>query len=295
VHLFDPPDASRSVDRGVPVDYYLKNAAEKVTIEILDAQGQVVNSFSGVPAKEGDKPAGPPPEGEFFRAPAAAVTVKAGMNRFVWDMRYAGAKDFPSMILWAGSTRGPLAPPGTYQVRLTASGETQTQSFTISRNPNIPGLTDADLTEQFRLALQIRDKVTQANEAVIRIRSVKDQIADRVKQWAATQKDRKVSKAAMLGDALSAKLTAIEGEIYQYRNRSSQDPLNYPIKLNNKLAALQGTIEGGDGRPTAQSYAVFKDLSARLDAELAKLDAALKSDLPPFNKEIAAKKLQPVK
>ena len=295
VHLFDPPDASRSVDRGVPVDYYLKNAAEKVTIEILDAQGQVVNSFSGVPAKEGDKPAGPPPEGEFFRAPAAAVAVKAGMNRFVWDMRYAGAKDFPNMILWAGSTRGPLAPPGTYRVRLTAAGETQTQSFAISRNPNTPGITDADLVEQFTLALQIRDKVTQANEAVIRIRAVKDQVAGRVKQWAATQKDRKLSQAAMLGNALTEKLTAIEGEIYQYRNRSSQDPLNYPIKLNNKLAALQGVVEGGDGRPTQQSYTVFKELSSQLDAELAKLDAALKADLPVFNREIAKKKIEAVK
>jgi photosystem II stability/assembly factor-like uncharacterized protein len=295
VHLFDPPDARRGVDRGVPVDYYLRADAEQVRIEILDATGAAVNSFAGVPAKEGEKPAGPPSEEEFFRAPAARVPVKAGMNRFVWDMRYANAKDFPNMILWAGSTRGPLAPPGTYQVRLTAGGVTETQSFAIARNPNTPGIGDADLAEQFALARQIRDRVTQANEAVVRIRSLKDQIADRTKQWAATQKDRKLSKAAMLGDTLTGKLTAIEGEIYQYRNRSSQDPLNYPIMLNNKLAALQGVVEAGDGKPTAQSYAVFKELSGRLDAELAKLDAALKTDLPPFNAEIAKKKLEAVK
>jgi hypothetical protein len=295
VHLFDSPDAFTSVDRGVPVDYYLKAAAEKVTIEILDAKGQLVNSYAGTAPKEGEKPAGPPSEEESFRPPPARVAVKAGMNRFVWDMRYAGAKDFPNMILWAGSTRGPLAPPGTYQVRLTAAGETRTQSFTISRNPNTPRVTDADLLEQFTLALQIRDRVTQANEAVIRIRSVKDQVADRLKQWVATQKDRKLSKAAMLGDALTAKLTAIEGEIYQYRNRSSQDPLNYPIKLNNKLAALQGVVEGGDGQPTRQSYSVFQELSGRLDAELARLDAVLKTDLPPFNKEIAKKKIEAVR
>ncbi|MGE5199125.1 MAG: hypothetical protein ACM3H9_05765, partial [Rhodospirillaceae bacterium] len=295
VHLFDPPDAVRSVDRGVPVDYYLKSAAEKVSIEILDAKGQVVNSYSGVAAKEGDKPAGPPPDEEGFRPRAASVPVKAGMNRFVWDMRYAGAKDFPNMILWAGSTRGPIAPPGTYQVRLTASGETQLQSFTIARNPNTPVVTDADMAEQFALALQIRDKVTQADEAVIRIRSVKDQLADRLKPPAAGRDDKKPSKAALLGEALTTKLTAIEGEIYQYRNRSSQDPLNYPIKLNNKLAALQGVVEAGDGKPTRQSYEVFKELSSRLDAELAKLDAVLKSDLPPFNAEIAKKRLEPVK
>jgi hypothetical protein len=295
VHLFDLPDARRSVDRGVPVDYYLKSAAEKVTIEILDAKGRVVNSYTGAPAKEGEKPAGVPSEEEYFRAPAARVAVKAGMNRFVWDMRYANAKDFPNMILWAGSTRGPLAPLGTYEVRLTASGETRTQSFTISRNPNTPGVTDADLAEQFALALQIRDKVSQANEAVIRIRSLKDQVADRVKQWVATQKDRRPSRAAMLGEALTARLTDIEGEIYQYRNRSSQDPLNYPIKLNNKLAALQSVVEGGDGKPTQQSYAVFTELSGRLDAELAKLDAVLKADLPPFNAEVAKKKIEAVK
>jgi hypothetical protein len=216
------------------------------------------------------------------------------MNRFTWDMRAANARDFPNMILWAGSTRGPLVPPGTYQVRLTVAGGTQTRSFSITRNQTVAGVTDADLVEQFTLASQVRDKVTLANDTVVRTRGLKDQIADRMKQWAATQRDRKLSKAAMQGDALTEKLTAVEGEIYQYRNRSSQDPLNYPIKLNNKLAALQGVIEAGDGRPTAQSYVVFKELSGRLDAELAKLDGLLKTDLPQFNKEIARKKLTPV-
>lgn len=295
VHLFDPPDVMRSVDRGVPVDYLLKANADKVTIDILDAQGRNVNSYTGVPEAAAAKPASAPSEEESFRPPVARVAVKAGMNRFVWDMRYAGAKDFPNMILWAGSTRGPLAPPGTYQVRLTAGGETKTQSFVIARNPTVAGVTDADLVEQFTLASQVRDKVSLANESVIRIRAIKDQVADRVKQWTATQKDKKLSKAAMLGAALADKLTAIEGEIYQYRNRSSQDPLNYPIKLNNKLAALQGVIEGGDGKPTEQSYTVFKELSGRLDAELAKLDAVVKTDIPVFNKEIAKKKLEAVK
>lgn len=295
VHLFDPPDAIRSVSRGVPVDYFLKSAADKVTIEILDAQGQVVNTYAGAPEKEGARPDAAASDDEGFRPPAARVTVKAGMNRFVWDTRYAGAKDFPNMILWAGSTRGPIAPPGTYQVRLTAAGETKTQSFAIVRNPTIVGLTDADMAEQFQLALKIRDKVTQANEAVIRIRSLKDQIADRVAKWAATEKSKKPSGAATLGDALAVKLTDIEGEIYQYRNRSNQDPLNFPIKLNNKLAALQGVVEGGDGKPTAQSYAVFAELSARLDGQLENLEAVVRTDLPVFNKEIAKRKLEAVK
>jgi photosystem II stability/assembly factor-like uncharacterized protein len=294
VHLFDPPDVMRSVDRGVPVDYYLKAAAEKVTIEILDAKGQVVNSYTGAATKDAAAPEGPPSEEDYFRPPVARVSVKAGMNRFTWNLRCANATDFPNLIMWAGSTRGPVAPPGTYQVRLTVGGETKTQSFVVSRNPMIPGLTDADLQEQFALASKIRGKVGQANEAVIRIRALKDQVAERVKQWASTQKDRKLSQAAILGQGLSKRLTDIEGEIYQYRNRSSQDPLNYPIKLNNKLAALQSVVETGDGKPTAQSYAVLAELAAALDAQLEKLAAVEKTDVPSFNKEIAKKKLAPV-
>ena len=97
------------------------------------------------------------------------------------------------------------------------------------------------------------------------------------------------------GAALADKLSAVAGEIYQYRNRSSQDPLNFPIKLNNKLAALQGIVESGDAKPTAQAYAVFKDLSGRLDKELARLDALAKSDLAGFNALLTKRKLAPIK
>jgi len=295
VHLFAPPAGTRSISRGVPVDYFLKNPVETLTIDILDAQGQVVNTYAGVAEKEGAKPAAPPSEEEFSRAPVVRVAMKAGMNRFVWDMRYANAKDFPSMILWAGSTRGPLAPPGTYQVRLIAAGETKTQSFTISRNPNVPGLTDADLQEQFTLARQISERVSQANAAVVRIRDLKTQMNDRMAAVRAKEKGKNAPLAVLEGERLIGKLTGVEGEIYQYRNQSSQDPLNYPIKLNNKLAALQGVVEGGDGKPTEQSYAVFKELSGRLDVQLAKLDTIVKTDVPALNKEFAKKNLQVVK
>jgi hypothetical protein len=87
---------------------------------------------------------------------------------------------------------------------------------------------------------------------------------------------------------LSEKLTTVEGEIYQHRLRSGQDPLNYPIRLNNKLAALQGTVESGDYRPTDQSVAVFKELSARLDTQLSRLEALVKTDLAAFNASLQA-------
>ena len=130
-------------------------------------------------------------------------------------------------------------------------------------------------------------KVSAANDAVIRIRALKDEVAARVGKTA----DAKIQAA---GVELTTKLTAIEGEIYQYRNRSSQDPLNFPIRLNNKLAALQGIVEAGDHRPTDQSYAVFNDLSKRLDAQLAALDALQKTDVESFNRLLAKKRLAPV-
>jgi len=294
LHLFTPPAGVRSVSRGVPIDYVLKAAAPSATIDILDAQGKVVTTFTGEAAKEGAKPEAPPSEEDFRPAPAR-VPVKAGMNRFVWDMRYAGAKDFPGMIMWAGSVRGPLAPPGTYQVRLTIGAESKTAPITIRRNPNLPDVTDADLQEQFALAKQISDRVSQANEAVIRIRDVKKQLGERVAAVRAKEQGKGASLAVLAGEALADKLTTVEGEIYQYRNQSSQDPLNYPIKLNNKLAALQGVIEGGDGKPIEPAYTVFKELSGRLDEQFAKLDKLVKAELAAVNREFVKKKVEPVK
>jgi hypothetical protein len=214
------------------------------------------------------------------------VPVKQGLNRFVWDTRYPDAKDFKGLIMWAGSVRGPAAPPGQYQVRLTAAGVTRTQAFAIVRNPNISA-TDAELREQFALASQISDKVSAANDAVVRIRDMKDQVGDR----AGKGHDARIKSA---GDALAGKLTDVEGDLYQYQNRSGQDPLNFPIRLNNKLAALQGIVESGDYKPTDQSYAVFKELSAQLEKAFQKLDGIVKDDLATFNQQIAKKKLAPV-
>ena len=174
-------------------------------------------------------------------------------------MRYPDARDFPGLIMWAGSTRGPLAPPGRYQVRLTAAGATKTQEFAILRNAARAGVTDADLRAQFTLAQPDQRQGDRGERR--RAAHPRAQGADR-RSRRARRATRQLKAAAQ---ALADKLTAIEGEIYQYRNRSSQDPLNYPIRLNNKLAALQGIVESGDYKPTDQAYAVFKDLSARLD------------------------------
>ncbi len=302
VHLFAPSDATRSVSRGLIIDYYLKQAAAKVTLEIKDASGHTVRSFTGVPEEKKTEEA-PPSEEEFFRGPEPKVAIKAGLSRFVWDMRYPGPTTFPKMILWAGGTRGPKAPPGRYQVTLTAvpagggdaAGTTQTATCAIRPHPWLTQVTEADYQEQFRFGSQIRDRVSQADEAVIRIRALKDQIQEReakIQERAGKGKNAKLTTAA---ENLVAALTGVEGEIYQYRNQSSQDPLNYPIKLNNKLVALLEVVDSADGRPTDQSYDVFKDLSARLDAQLEHLAAIEKNELAAFNKAVVTAKLPPVK
>jgi hypothetical protein len=136
--------------------------------------------------------------------------------------------------------------------------------------------------------MKVRDKASQANEAVLLIRGIKSQIADR--------KTKAAGKAALTKalDDFEKALSAVEGEIYQVKLQSSQDPLNFPIKLNNKIAALQGIIESADVRPTEQTYSVFRTLSNRLDEQLTKVDAGVKTTMPPVNQLLQREKLDPV-
>ena len=295
-HLYKPQDAQRGLDRNAAIDYYLKQAAQKVTMEIVDAQGKVIRTFTGTPENE-KAPARPQggasgSEDEFFRRPPDPhPPVSAGLHRVNWDMRYPGAIDFPGMVMWAANTRGPIAPPGAYQIKVTADDDTQTQSFAIKREPHILGhVTDQDLREQFDLAMNVRNKVTQANESVRLIRGIKQQIVDRKGKL-----DAKATAAARALDDLEQSLSAVENEIYQTKLQSSQDPLNFPIKLNNKIATLQNVIESSDTAPTEQAYSVFRALSGRLDEQLTKLDAAVKTKLPAVNQLLQRQKLDPMK
>jgi hypothetical protein len=225
--------------------------------------------------------------GEALGPPSAGgnPTRRAGLNRFVWDLRYPGAFTFPGMILRSARPEdGPLAPPGAYQVRVTALGETKVQKFSIVRHPRLTEFNDADLKAQFDLAVQIRDKVSAANRAVVQVRDVRSQVEARATQAA----DPRITSDAQ---KLAASLSAGEEALYLVRNRSPRDALNYPVKLNNKLAALQRSLETGDMRPTAGATQVFQELSAELDAELRKLDTLLQVDVPALNRKLEARKV----
>lgn len=197
------------------------------------------------------------------------------MNRITWALDYPAATSFPGMILWGGSTTGPSALPGRYQVRLTVDGQVQTQALVIRRHP-LRSATDGDLEEQFDLAIRIRDKVTEANNAVIRIRDLKQEVADRL----AKSPDAGLKTT---GDRLTKNLSAVEEEIYQVRNRSGQDPLNFPIRINNRLASLLSVVNRGDGKPIATAPVIFQDLIGELKVQTDRLQQVIATDLASFN------------
>ncbi|MBC7896070.1 MAG: glycosyl hydrolase [Cytophagaceae bacterium] len=283
--LFTMRNATRRLTDAV-VDYHLSRLADSVVIEVLDASGAIVRRFSSIP---GDTvvPGRAATMGESLGPPSAGgnPTRRGGLNRFVWDLRYPGAFTFPGMILRsARPEEGPLAPPGEYQARVTANGETKAQKFRIVKHPRLTEFSDADLKAQFDLAVQIRDRVSAANRAVVQVRAVRAQVEARATQAA----DSRITTDAQ---RIAAALTAVEEALYQVRNRSPRDALNYPVKLNNKLAALQRSLETGDMRPTSGAQQVFTELAAELDVELRKLDALLQVDVPALNGRLEARKV----
>jgi len=259
---------------GAAVYYWLKSRPQgDVTLEFLDSSGKLVKKFS---SHEQPPPAAPSEEGEgFFMPPPARLPAQAGMNRFVWNLRYADATTFPGLIMWAGSVTGPRVSAGSYQVRLTVDGKSQTQPFEVKKDPRLQ-TTPEDYAKQLSLSLQLRDKLSETNEGVIKIRELRKQLEEYAKR-----SDQRVAEAAK---ALVKKLTAVEEDLYQTKNHASEDPLNYPIKLNNKLAHVLGVVQSSDDPPTDQSYMVYEDLATRTNGVLKTLNGLLTTDLAAFNK-----------
>ena len=285
VHLFEPSAVTRTVSRGVAIDYYLRSKADRMTLEFLDAGGRVIRAVTEPPPQDSE----PMPEGitESSRAPVPRVSAQPGVNRFVWDLRSAPLRDFPGLIMYQTDTRGPVVPPGRYQVRLTAGGQTATQPIVVKKDVRLTTVSDADIEEQFHLATDIGAAFSQTSDMVVRIGRLKSAIAARVDGV----RDPAIRAA---GEKLAADLTAVEGELYQYRNRATKDPVNFPPKLNNRIAVLLSVVDSGDGKPTEQSYSVYRQLSVALDAQKARLDAIVGKDLAGFNAQLVRAGKPPV-
>ncbi len=216
------------------------------------------------------------------------IPTEAGHNRFTWDMTWPGALKVPGMILWSGQPGDVLAVPGRYQARLTAAGETLTQPFEIRKDPRSTS-TQEDLEAQYRFQMEIRDKLTETHDAIRRIRDIRAQLDDMKKHLRKDESQKAVVDAAK---ELDKKMTEVEEALYQTKNRSPQDPLNFPVRLNDKLNGVASSASLGDYRPSAQAVAVKNDLTAAIDAQLAKLRQIWETDLARFN-DLAKEKSVP--
>ncbi len=266
-------DTGKNPPSGVVLYYSLKATPKSdVVVRIKDAAGKLVNEISSKP--EPKEPTGME-EDEDDRRGAPKPGIKPGLNRFVWDLRYADAVKFPGMILWAASTRGPQVVPGTYTIEISADGHTETQTAVVKPDPRVSS-TPEDYEKQLALALQARDRFSAANQAVIDIRAAKKQLDT----YASTAEPKLASEAKRI----SARLTTIEEALYQTKLRANEDALNFPIRLNNKMGALLGTVTASDTAPTEQSYEVFKQLSDQIQTQLDQLAQVETSDIAGFNK-----------
>ncbi len=219
------------------------------------------------------------------------VANRAGLNQFSWNLRHPDAVSFENLIMWAAGTNGPVAPPGTYGVRLTVNdGPAQPYTFRVRKDPRSTS-TDADILAQFNLLIAIRDKTTEANNAVRTVRNMRAQVDDRTNRLSADKKPEFTG----LATGMMSSLSKSEQEAYQVRNESNQDPLNFPIKLNNEIAGVASYVSQGEYRPTKQAYEVFAMLSKELDVHLKAIQSTLASDLPKLNAILRAAGLPELK
>ncbi|MDA7977995.1 MAG: hypothetical protein MPJ50_04390 [Pirellulales bacterium] len=265
--------AGTNAPGGAVLTFQLASTDQPVTLEIREADGDVIRTFS-----------------TRRRGGAGPLRVSAGLNRFVWNLGYPNAETFQGMILWSGNTRGPRAVPGTYEARLTVGRTTHTRTFEVLADPR-SSASQEDLQAQFDFLIEVRDKLTETHRGIRQIRSMRNAINDVL---AKARGERNMGDLNDLGRAINAELTVIEEALYQTKNESGQDPLNFPIRLNNRLAALASVVTTGAFRPTDQAVAVRSQLVELIDIELAKLKKIVEERIPEFNKLVKEKDIPAV-
>ncbi len=258
--LYDS-DLTWRTGASVNLRYWFNESPDSSTtkLEILEPDGTLIKSFN---ADEGD------------------LEIEAGMNVFSWNTRYEDAESFDGLIMWAGNVRGPRAAPGTYRARIIAGEDSLETTFELRKDPRSSSSVE-DLQMQFDFLIGIRDKLSEMHRAIKDIRSVRSQIRRIVSNLDEEHADIKGA-----AEALIQKITAIEEMLYQTKNQSRQDPLNFPIRLNNKLAAVASNAAIGDFRPTDQAVEVRNELLRQTDIELEALQVIFETDVPALNEMI---------
>lgn len=291
LYLFKPRDTYRAQGFGVSVNYFLKDKPEgEVTLEFLDAEGKVIKSFKSVKEAQEEIPEEAEMRGSRGRSGQRNLKAEAGMNSLEWDMRYPDAREIKgSNFLHGGNLRGPLAVPGTYQVRLTVGGQSLIKSFEIKRDPRISTSAE-DFQKQFDFLIKTRDKLSVTHDAV-------NQILDMMEELRATDmRVKDLENGKIISEEvkkLQEKLTSIQNELYAPRVKSGEDyefllftSLTWrdSLKLNNRIANVQSVVAGAEIKPPDQCHEDFNELSAKLDIQFAKLREIIEKDIPAFNK-----------
>jgi photosystem II stability/assembly factor-like uncharacterized protein len=261
---------------GVMIHYFIGDTTKtKATLEISETNGALIKKYSTKPDK---------------KAKEEEMKIKPGMNRFVWDMRYADAEGFDGLIMWSARLTGPKAIPGTYKAKLTVNDKSFETEFEILKDPRSTGSV-ADMKEQFDFLMSVRDKLSETHKAIKKIRTTRDQI-NRVTESLKGKDEMK--DVTDLAKSINDGMKKIEEALYQTKNKSNQDPLNFPIRLNNKLACLSSEADGSDYKPTEQVKAVYKEITAKIDEQLTSLNKIFNDEIPKFNELVRSKSINAV-
>ena len=262
---------------GVAVNFYIKDTAktDTITLSFLDTNKKLIKKYSNHPDKEKKE---------------EQLKVKPGSNQFNWNMMYPDAEKVEGMILWWASLSGPKAIPGNYMVELSKNGASTSQDFTILKDPRSESSME-DMQTQFDFIIDVRDKMTEIHKALKNVKKVKDQIEQLNKLT-----DKKTHKELLdFASKISKEITVIENNLYQTKSKSNQDPLNFPIRLNNKLGHLNSLSSIGNFKPTDQAVAFKNEITKEIDKELANLYKIFEGEVKELNKKVKESNIDLIK
>jgi hypothetical protein len=270
---------------GAILYYYLKAAPkDEVKLEILDAQGNAVKTYSSAKKEEDAGPA----EWPDVQHQNETLPAEAGLKRFYWDLRYQAPVTVPGTFYEADiPPKGPMALPGTYQVRLTVAGQSQTAPLELRLDPRIQ-ISHADLEKEFDLESQISRRLTSLHNAVNEIRDLSAEITS------LEQRYRNVAAWAPmkpLADEVIKKIAAVEEKMIQVKMKSTEGDLRYPTMLDEQLIYLNWSVDSTDAAPTDGQQQLFTELSAKLQEQLNVWDKILSQDLTGFNRAAEKQKI----
>ncbi len=291
IQLPEVPNRPRPVGKNPPpgaiLDYYFKTKpAGEVTLDILDAQGKVVRHYSSQEKKRGEQP----PEWPDLVAPPELIPAEAGMNRFAWNYHWEDPVQVPGAFYSGNPPEGPLVVPGTYTLKLTANGKSFTQPLEVKLDPRVK-TPEADIQKEFDLDWKIYQRFNDLHIAVNQIRNLRAQLKELKARVGADPKYNPIVEAA---DSLDKSMLDVEGQLIQYKMKSTEGNLNNPTMLNEMFYGLAQTVESADAPPTDQEIGVFNDLSGKLDQQLARWKALEEKDVPALNQLVSQAGIQVV-